>query len=342
MNNRKRVSQFLIDDSLTRHPLIGELLACCRPIPVAWFSNSAEQLLRSIRGQSTRTVVITRNPGLFFKPMHASGGIPDPERIGHYRFDMLQGCPGRCLYCFCRCYLNTPSPHVFLNIEDATGEPACRVPSRLVTGDIADSLALGSLSLLLHEYAAICLPDSRFELRSKFALPPGWQRLDPRRFRLDWSISPARAIRSFEPGTDHLDTRLDSIGKAVQAGFPVGLRLDPLQNYASDDLSYVELICEIARRMRGWMPEAIVLGAYKLTPELRQLILKTSPLSGINTIEWTLCEDAKYRPSRALRIPLYRRMIDQIDACFPGVQIHLSMEPAWVWNLFPRCRVESD
>ncbi len=342
MNSHKRLSRFLIDDSLVHHPIIRDVLSYCRLLPVEWFTERDGHSLQSSRSRAHRSVVITRNPGLFFKSMDTSGTASEPERAGRYRFEMLQGCPGRCLYCFCRCYLDTRQPHVFLNIEDAKREKRPGIKNRLVTGDIADSLALGPLSLLVHEYAATCLPDSCFELRSKFALPPGWLRLDPRRFRLDWSLSPRQAIRSFEPGTDPLDSRLDSIAKAVQAGFPVGLRLDPIQSYISDDPSYCDLVREIGTRMRGWTPEAIVLGAYKLTPELRRLILKSSPSSEINKLEWTLCEDAKYRPSRALRIPTYRKLIDLIDSSFPGVQIQLSMEPEWVWSLFPRCRQESD
>lgn len=339
------IRSVLIDEHLHEHPRIEILIESFPQAQLIWIAHD-ETLLRlqglhpaSITHSARREVLITRNAGSFFKSLDPAPGMRDPEREGHFRLEMFQGCPGHCIYCFCRTYLQCRHPVIFINIEDAQRPIDCDSGSKtVITGDVADSLALGAASSIMHQIAAEQFPDFHFELRSKFSLPSKFEMLNPKQFRLDWSLAPDEWVKSNEPGTASLNERLFAIHKAIKHGFPVGLRLDPIQSYHGADFSYMDLIRTIKRLFRGWKPVEFTLGSYKLCSELKAHIRQQSPRSKINAIEWILGEDSKYRPARSLRIPAYRRLIDQIDSSFPGVDIQLSMEPEWVWALFPRCR----
>ncbi|HPQ41858.1 MAG TPA: hypothetical protein PLV45_15935, partial [bacterium] len=208
---------------------------------------------------------------------------------------------------------------------------------RLVTGDIADSLALGDVSVAMHAYAAEVIPGSRFEMRSKCALPESFRQLDPRRFRMDWSLSPEPSRRACEPGTAPVDRRIESAARARAAGFEVGIRLDPLQPARIDRLEYDALLRQIRDGMAPHRPDHFVIGSYKMSRELLLRIRDRFPGHPLPGYEWTVCADGKLRPFRGIRLPSYALILELLKDYFPGIPVRMSMELPFVLNLLEFC-----
>jgi len=344
-----RFDRILVDSSIQDRYLTKLILENYKGINVEYISRyAAGNRLNGSNSSATRLpeakreLLLTRNPGSFFKYMGTDPCVSDSQRAKSTRFELFQGCPLDCHYCFCQQYLSCHNVVVFVNIEDSMEELFWKTRNAssimLVTGDIADSLALGKTSIIIHRYLADIIPEVNFELRSKFKLPENYSLLDRNRFHLDWSLSPASAWKANEPGTASPATRINSIKLALSAGFNIGIRLDPLQNNpgqfeAIDRASYETLIKNLKQTIYPDQPSYFIVGSYKITSELKNIIRKRFPASSIPGLEWSYCSDRKLRPFRKHRLDSYSIIIELLQKYFPDLPIKLSMEFPFVLNL---------
>ncbi|MBN1879538.1 hypothetical protein JW823_05450 [bacterium] len=334
-----RFSDIIVDQSVEDYPLTSLILEDVPRHRIRRIGRpEAVSLLRGETGDgktlpfAKSVLMLTRNTGSFFKFMGNDPGITDCQRERSYRFELLQGCPADCCYCFCQSYLGCHHIVVFTNVEDALQQPLPE-DGVLVTGDIADSLALGAISIVIHEHIASVLTHARFEIRSKFGLPHNWRLLDPSRFRIDWTMSPESYWRLNESGTASPKIRIASAAKACRQGFSVGIRLDPLQPDRIDPAEYDHLIRSLRSELPENAPDAIILGSYKMSSELLAMIRERFPKNPLPGYEWTRCPDGKIRPFRTNRIASYRDVLVLLERDFPGIPVFLSMEISYILNL---------
>lgn len=350
-----RFRRVLVDVAVRDRPITQFILEAYPDLPIQMIDS--DEATRRIRGNhpesidglnAKRTLLLTSNPGSFFKSMGDDPGVTDTERAASIRFDVFQGCPLDCIYCFCQDYLSCRHPVVFTNVEDAASEDAWqrRAESaerfRLVTGDIADSFMLQDVAGRIHRYLTDLLPDARFELRSKLRLPSDYAMMDPSICRLDWSLSPLSAQNMNEPGTASPTDRIASIRTALINGYTTGVRLDPIQPMDSDPSGYDRLIEALHEAITPRQPTVFILGSYKMTPRLLHLIRDRFPRNPLPGYEWSLCADGKMRPFRSIRLKIYSGLIDKIDSLFPGVPVRLSMEIPFVHTLLGFRKISSD
>lgn len=338
----------LLDQSVADRPITSLIQQNINADTIRWITpqEATDRLAGTVEASTMlpnakQTLLVTQNPGSFYKGMDSDPGISDCQRSMAMRLELFQGCPLDCVYCFCQQYLSCHHTVVFANIEESTRNSRIHLNSpdiALVTGDIADSLALGKLSVIIHEYVGQLLPDARFELRSKFQLPENFNLLDPDRFRLDWSLSPESAWRLNEKGTASPSLRIDSIRQAVEHGYSVGVRLDPIQyrrdEYEGDCWSdYEPLLESLHQSLEGNYPERFLVGSFKVSEPLKRLIRKRFPDNPIPGLEWVHCPDGKLRPFRSHRLRSYRQVLEIINRYFPGIPTSLSMELSFILNL---------
>jgi hypothetical protein len=339
MNRFKTV---LIDKSALDYPLT-ELLLDELP-DIAHHVISTDEAVTRLRGihpdasclpKAKKTLLITRNTGSFLKSMATDPGITDRSRSESFRFEILQGCSMDCRYCFCQQYLSCHHSVVFSNPEDSLLELASSHPLRLVTGDISDSLVLGRLSIVIHDYlSALISDDSIIELRSKCILPDNWHLLKNNVFELDWSITVPDQWRLNEPGTASPLQRIESAATAAKAGFKVGIRFDPLQPERIDKKAYYLILKHLYEAMKPMKPRAFTVGSYKMSCELLEIIRHRFPHNPLPGVEWSRCSDGKIRPFKLTRVYSYRTIVNLIEEIFPTVPVYLSMEPSYVLNFF--------
>lgn len=337
----RQIKEILVDRSVENCALTERLLSELKNREIRRIEHAeARDRLSGVNPESAilprakRTLLLTRNPGSFFKYMGCDPGIADSQRKVSCRLEVFQGCPADCRYCFCQQYLSSHHVVVYANLEDMLQEP---VPEGvIVTGDIADSLALGSIAIVVHDELSRLLPGSDFEIRSKFALPDNWQLLDRSRFRFDWSVSPRSSWLMNEPGTASLSTRIRSAARAAHSGYRIGIRLDPLQPDRIEIHEYENLLKRLRRALPRDYPVIFTVGSYKMTSDLLGTIRKRFPGNPLPGYEWSRCPDGKLRPFRSIRIESYNRILQLLRNEFPYASIFMSMEFSYILNLLDR------
>ncbi len=335
-----RFKKILVDESVLEHPLTSHFLDALTSVPRRIISvEEVNARLRGAVGQiespakAKQTLLITRNPGSFLKYMGTDPDVCDKRRQASWRLDMFQGCPADCTYCFCQQYLSCHHVTIFVNLNDLVVPPFDRQKVTIVTGDIADSLALGNLSIIAHNYISSLLPKEYvIELRSKFNLPDTWTLLDPERFKLDWSLTPLDQWRKNEYGTPNPAQRIASAAMAAKRGYRVGIRLDPLQPDMIDPDCYRQILMDLKQAMQPAQPTEFTIGSYKMSAELLEKIRVRFPNSPLPAYEWGRGKDGKLRPFKFIRLRSYQLIYGLVGELFPEIPIYLSMEPSFILN----------
>lgn len=324
--------------------MVKQIRELLRAVPARIISE--QESLHRLRGyhsgsrdlpSAKRTLLITRNRGKFFKRLENPDAVFDPDRARSYRFELFQGCPMDCRYCFCQSYLQCQHTVIHANLDDARDEWIQDTQMSIcVTGDISDSLCLAETSVPVYRKLENLFSSVMWELRTKLPFPHSWD-LSPSRFLLGWSLGPAHSISVNEPGTATLNRRLADISRMLELGYTCRIRLDPIQPAGGDYQGYRQLFQSMKRLFRGNTPDMFILGSYKFSPDLLETVRNRFPGSSLIREEWTRSADGKLRPFRSVRLAAYRQVISLIKRFFPGVSVRLSMEPQWVWDVLDLC-----
>jgi spore photoproduct lyase len=254
-----------------------------------------------------------------------------------------QGCPFDCQYCFLYDYLGHQVPTIFVNVEDMLQSVrdviASRPRQRLLfhTGEFSDALAfdhITNLSQPLVELFAKC-ENAFVEFRTKcdnvenlLGLQHNGQTI------ISWTFSPQRVVQLFEYGTASAEQRIAAARLCQNAGYKIGLRLDPLIRYPSWENDYRKLIETLAAHLHPDLISDCQLGVFRYTPGLGRIIRERFPKSYLRLEESAPCADGKYRYLKHLRLEMYQKIIGWLRRHFsakrigirPDMKIELCME----------------
>ena len=184
-----------------------------------------------------------KNPALILAIKHGRSMIPAPPgyAIGHrhnYYFSHLANCLYDCRYCYLQGQYRSANYLLFVNYEhfeegiDATlattpeNESVC-----FFSGYDCDSLALESITGFARRFLPFFAnrPRAHLELRTKsVAIRPLLDRPALKNVVVAFSFTPARIADRYEKGTPSAAKRLEAAARLARAGWPVGLRFDPL------------------------------------------------------------------------------------------------------------------
>ncbi len=185
-----------------------------------------------------------------------------------WRFDLAEGCPAHCQYCYLAGSLSGPPlVRAYANLEDVLGElpPALgqgAITSRSVERSqegttfecscYTDPLGIEHLTGTLAETIAFFGRwDATAQLRftTKFAAVEPLLGLDHGgRTRVRMSVNAPELLR-FEGGTDGLAARLAALGRLARAGYKVGLTVAPIQPLGDWRAGYRELFAMAASEL---------------------------------------------------------------------------------------------
>ena len=76
----------------------------------------------------------------------------------------------------------------------------------------------------------------------------------------------------------------------------------------------------------------ISLGGLRFLPPMRQLLHERFPASTIAAFEMVRAPDGKLRYFKDLRIEMYGRMAEWLNAAVPGALLYLCMESPRIWQ----------
>ena len=197
-----------------------------------------------------------------------------------WRFDLAEGCPAHCQYCYLAGSLSGPPvTRAYANLDAILGNLAAYAGRGAVTSGsrarahegttfeascYTDPLGIehltGSLAAAIRHFGAWAAP-VQLRFTTKFAGIEPLLGLDHGgRTRIRFSVN-ARAAARYEGGTDPLDARLAALRAAALAGYPVGLTVAPILPVPGWRAAYAGLIRDAAAALAG-------VGALDLTAEL--------------------------------------------------------------------------
>ena len=187
-----------------------------------------------------------------------------------WRFDLAEGCPAHCQYCYLAGSLaGPPITRAYANLDEIlSGLPAFVGLGGVTSTSVArahegttfeascytDPLGIEHLTGSLVEAVRFFGTwDAPVQLRftTKFAdVSPLIGLSHAGRVRVRFSVNAPQLIR-FDGGTSSLATRIEALGRLARDGYKVGLTVAPIQHFAGWREDYAALFDAVARELRG-------------------------------------------------------------------------------------------
>nr|WP_205880302.1 hypothetical protein [Lichenicoccus roseus] len=240
-----------------------------------------------------------------------------------WRFDLAEGCPAHCQYCYLagslagppiiRAYANLPEILAELPPLLGQGTVTSRSTARAAEGTTfecscyTDPLGIehltGSLSACITRFGAWDAP-VQLRFTTKFdAVAPILGLAHGGRTRIRFSLNAASAER-LEGGAPRMDRRLAALRAVAQAGYPVGLTIAPILPLPGWRQEYDRLLALVAEALDG-VPDpaltaelithrftdkskAVLTGWYPGSPLPMDEAARTRKLTKFGTGKWVL------------------------------------------------------
>ena len=250
-----------------------------------------------VQAKATLAVVVASEARRRLQPISPSAD---------WRFDLAEGCPAHCQYCYLAGSLaGPPVTRVYANVDEILGGLPAYLGKGAVTSTsrarsaegttyecscYTDPVALehltGSLAASIRFFGAW---NAEVQLRftTKFgAIEPLIGLPHNGRTRVRMSVN-APALIKFDGGTDPLATRLNALAQLARDGYPVGLVVAPIQPIEGWQSEY-ELLCAMAAEHLDAIPEldlTVELITHRFTPKSKGVLQDWYPASKLEMDE---------------------------------------------------------
>jgi len=223
-----------------------------------------------------------------------------------WRFDLAEGCPAHCSYCYLAGSLaGPPIIRAYANLPEILAELPAAIGQGRVTSASTDRAAEGttfecscytdplSIEHLTGSLAA-CIArfgawDAAVQLRftTKFdAVGPLLGLAHNRRTRIRFSVNAAAAERH-EGGAPRMAARLAALRAVAEAGYPVGLTVAPIMRLPDWAAAYDRLFADVATALDG-VPDVDLtaeLITHRFTPKSKEVLAGWYPGSPLEMDE---------------------------------------------------------
>ena len=251
----------------------------------------------------------------------------------YYLFHEID-CKYDCEYCYLQYYFQTKVPVIFVNRDDVLlkMEEVLKSHPRpyFHVGEVCDALAFDPLtdfstkiSDLFSKYT-----NGVIEFRTKSTNVQNLLLLKdhPKNMIPSWTLSPERVVNAIEHKTPSLRERLDAARRCQDAGYEVGVRLDPIIIYEGWEEDYRGMVEEILIKLDPKGIDYVSLGSIKLHKLLIDVIRRRFPDSPTVNAEIFPTIDGKYRYLKFQRVDVYRKIVSWIRRLDENIGIDLSIE----------------
>ena len=283
--------------------------------------------------RSKRQLALAVNRGAFVK----SFGQGECDAGQDYLIAHGANCPFDCEYCFLQGYFESAVPTVYVNVaelceelETHLREHEARRP-RYHAGEFCDALVFDRSTGLTRRLAPLFRrhPGATLELRTKTAIGPPEGLVPVQNMIVSWTMTPDSIADRLERGAPPTVERIQAASWWQEAGFSVGIRLDPIVRVPGWEAEYLGLVGELAAQLDAAAIESIMLGCLRFSPRLAK-VARARGRGEIFTDELVPGADGKMRYFRPLREEVYRRIAQMAHHRLPGVPVDLCMESACV------------
>ena len=281
------IETIYIEDEVEAHPRARRLLdrfPAARVIPCERYTEVFNPAAQSFRLQKKHpALILARKRGNLVLEAPPELGIG--EGPGFY-FSHMLNCLYDCRYCFLQGMFRSAHYVLFVNFEDFeaaiddTLTDGGEKPFYFFSGYDCDSLALESLSGFVERFVPFfaARPGAVLELRTKSVAIRSLLGMTPSpNVVVAFSFTPAEAAAAMEHGAPSVAQRVGAVAELAAAGWPVGLRLDPLLWYEGWRAGYATLIDGLAAAIPAAAIHSASLGPLRFPSEMFQRIHRMYP-----------------------------------------------------------------
>lgn len=334
-----RPQKIFVEKKVLNYPLTQRVLAKLPEVPCEVIEDRRPQKIPAPITGAKKTLAIALHRGRGVKPFPK---IPGALNLGDYVFNPQSNCHLECTYCILQSYLaNNPTITLFANLDlffEEIKQMAETHPERIFrfgTGELSDSLALDPLTEISRELVPFFASQKNayLELKTKSNHIDHLLKMDPRGSTVvSWSLAPQEIIRAEELKCASLSERLEAAAAVQQAGYPVGIHLDPMIYFSQWRRAYDELFSEIRRHLDPNRLAWISMGTLRFDKNLKQIASKRFPQTQIFSEDLLQGPDGKIRYFKTLRQELYRHLWEKLAEWTSETPRYLCMEPDWMWQ----------
>ncbi len=276
-----------VEEDLFDHPRTRAILGRFKRatiIPCHHYGEIFNRKNQNFRLQKRRpSLILARKTQRWVMP------APDDYSIGagenHY-FSHMLNCPYDCRYCFLQGMYRSANYLLFVNFEDFGAEierttESAKDPVHFFSGYDSDSLAYdgisGFLDYILPVFARLG-DNAGLELRTKCArIEPLLAHAPLPNCIVAFSFTPEGMSQRLEHGVPALELRLRALSRLANAGWSIGLRLDPLIHAPDFQEQYRNLITNIFAHIPADAVHSVSLGAFRLPDGFHDQMAKLYP-----------------------------------------------------------------
>ncbi len=251
----------------------------------------------------------------------------------YYLFHEID-CKYDCEYCYLQYYFQTKVPVIFVNRDEVLSKIEEVLKSHpnpyFHVGEVCDALAFDPLTDFSLEISDLFsrYQNGVIEFRTKSTNIQNLlsSRCGAKNMIPSWTLSPERVVNAVEHKTPSLGERLDAARRCQDAGYKVGVRLDPIIIYEGWENDYRIMVEEILTKLDPGGIDYISLGTVKIHKLLIDVIRSRFPGSPSITAELFPGIDGKYRYLKFQRVDVYRKIASWIRRLDENIGMDLSLE----------------
>ncbi len=303
------ISRIYIESGLREHPRARELLQRLATLPVTEVDHYGEVF--NPRAQNFR--LQKKSPALIIAHKTRGRVLAAPEGYGlggdyNYYFSHMLNCIYDCRYCFLQGMYQSAHQVLFVNFEDFASEieaTAARHAGSDVwfySGYDCDSLANDPMTRFSEFFIPLFerLDNAWLELRTKSTQVRSMLKREPLpRVVTAFSFSDRVSHDRLEHGVPPIEKRLAAMRRLLDAGWPVGLRFDPVVYHRDYQRAFTELLQQVFASIDAARLHSVSLGSFRLTRDHYRSVTRLSPEEPLFAQELALANGIiSYPPER--------------------------------------------
>lgn len=257
-------------------------------------------------------------------------------RMDHGQFYLFHeiDCKYDCEYCYLQYYFQTKVPVIFVNRDEVLK----KIEEILISfdnpyfhvGEVCDALAFDDLTEfsldIVNLFTKYTNGTAEFRTKSTNVENLISIKNPPENIIPSWTFSPQLIAETIEHKTPSFNERLGAAKKCQEAGYTVGVRLDPIIRIPGWENQYRRMVEELLTTLDARQIDYISLGTPKHNKVLFEAIKKRFPESPTILGEIFPSTDGKYKYLKFQRVHIYKTMISWIRELAQDTRIDLSIE----------------
>lgn len=269
------VSRVYVESAVLQHPRAQQLLRRMNKLPVIEIEHYGEVF--NPRSQNFR--LQKKDPAIIIAHKNKGHVLAAPQGYGldgdhHYYFSHMLNCLYDCRYCFLQGMYQSAHQVLFVNFEDFAAEIRRLAASHehepvwFYSGYDCDSLANEPMTKFTEYFIPMLagIDNAWMELRTKSTQVRGMLKLTPEeRVVTAFSFSDPLSHARLEHGVPSIAKRIDAMRRLMEAGWKVGLRLDPIVYHSNYQAEFTALLEQIFAQLDASAMHSVSLGSFRLT-----------------------------------------------------------------------------